>query len=68
MLIKYDEELYIFSMPQGFLNTHTHNIMIKTLIMLERTMHLATILLLVKCRFQKHLSNAKHSAKVPTVN
>ena len=25
-----------------------------TLIMLERTMHLAIILLLVKCRFQNH--------------
>ena len=38
------------------------------LIMLERTMHLAIILLLVKCRFQNHRSNGKHNAKVQTVN
>ena len=38
------------------------------LIMLERTMHLATILLLVKGRFQNHLSYGKHNAKVRTVN
>ena len=34
-----------------------------TLIMLERTMHLAIILLLVKCRFQNHWSDGKHNAK-----
>ena len=34
-----------------------------TLIMLERTMHLAIILLLVKCRFQNHWPNGKHNAK-----
>ena len=39
-----------------------------TLIILERTMHLAIILLLVKCRFQNHWSNGKHNAKVQTVN
>ena len=39
-----------------------------TVIMLERTMHLAIILLLVKCRFQNHWSNGKHNAKVRTVN
>ena len=39
-----------------------------TLIMLERTMHLAIILLLVKCRVQNHWSNGKYNAKVPTVN
>ena len=39
-----------------------------TLIMSERTMHLAIILLLVKCRFQNHWSNGKHNAKVWTVN
>ena len=38
------------------------------LFMLERTMHLAIILLLVKCRFQNHWSNGKHNAKVWTVN
>ena len=39
-----------------------------TLIMLERTMHLAIILLLVKCRLQNHGSNGKHNAKVWAVN
>ena len=39
-----------------------------TLIMLERTMHLAIILLLVKCRFQNHWSNGKHNAKLWAVN
>ena len=39
-----------------------------TLIVLERTMHLAIILLLVKCIFQNHRSNGKHNAKVETVN
>ena len=34
-----------------------------TLIMLERIMHLAIILSLVKCRFQNHWSNGKHNAK-----
>ena len=37
-----------------------------TLIILERTMYLAIILLLVKYRFQNHGSNGKH--KVRTVN
>ena len=39
-----------------------------TLIMLERTMHLAIILLLVKCRLQNHGSNGKRNAKVWAVN
>ena len=39
-----------------------------TLIMLERTMYLAIILLLVKYRFQNHWSDGKHNAKVRTVN
>ena len=39
-----------------------------TLIMLERTMYLATKLLLVKCRFQNHWSDSKHNGKVRTVN
>ena len=33
-----------------------------TLIMLERTMYLAIILLLVKYRFQNHWSDGKHNA------
>ena len=39
-----------------------------TLIMLERTMYLAIILLLVKYRFQNHWSDGRHKAKVWTVN
>ena len=39
-----------------------------TLIMLERTMHLAIILSLVKCRFQNHWSNGKHNANAWKVN
>ena len=39
-----------------------------TLIMLERAMYLAIILLLVKYRFQNHCSDDKHNAKVRTVN
>ena len=39
-----------------------------TLIMLERTVYLAIILLLVKYRFQNHWSDGKHNAKVWTVN
>ena len=39
-----------------------------TLIMLERAMYLAIILLLVKYRFQNHWSGGKHNAKVRTVN
>ena len=39
-----------------------------TQIMLERTIHLAIILLLVKCRCQSHWSNDKFNAKVWIVN
>ena len=39
-----------------------------TLIMLERTMHLAIIWLLVKYWFQNHWSDGKHNAKVWTIN
>ena len=54
MLMKYEEELkallYVL-----FLNTYTHNMFSDTtLIMLERTMYLAIILLLVRDRFQIH--------------
>ena len=51
---------------EGFLNTNTPNIIDTTLIMLERTMYLA-MLLLVKYRFQNHWSDGKHNAKVRTV-
>ena len=39
-----------------------------TLIMLERTMYLAIILLLLQYRFQNYWSDGKHNAKVRTVN
>ena len=39
-----------------------------TLIMLERTMDLAIILLVVKCRFQNHWPDGNYDAKVWTVN
>ena len=39
-----------------------------TLIMFERTMHLAMILSLAKCRFQNHWSYEKHNAKLWAVN
>ena len=39
-----------------------------TLIMLERTMPWAMILLLVKYRFQNHWSDGKHNAKLRTLN
>ena len=46
-----------------------HKILSDTaLIMLERAMYLAIILLLMKYRFQNHWSGSKHNAKVRTVN
>ena len=39
-----------------------------TLIMLERTVYFAIILLLVKYRFQNHWSDGKHNAKIWAVN
>ena len=39
-----------------------------TIIMLERTMYLATILLLKQYRFHNHCSDGKHNAKVWTAN
>ena len=39
-----------------------------TLIMLEGTMYLATILLLARDRCQNHWSDGNHNAKVRTVN
>ena len=61
MLIKYEEELYIIFFNVKILPD-------TTLIMLERTMYLATILLLVQYRFQNHWSDGKHNAKVQTEN
>ena len=40
----------------------------RTLVMLERTMHLVIILLLVRYRCQSHWSNGKHNAKVHALN
>ena len=39
-----------------------------TLIMLERTIYLAIILLLVKYRFQNHWSDGKYNVKAQRVN
>ena len=39
-----------------------------TLIIIERTIYLAIILLSVKYRFNNHWSNGKHNAKVRTEN
>ena len=65
MLIKYEEELLDVKMVPEYKYAKYYD---TTLIMLEWTMHLAIILLLVKCRFQNHWSNGKDNAKVRTVN
>ena len=59
---------YIFWYQEEFLNTNTQILSDTTLIMLERTMYLAIILLLVKYIFQNHWYDGKHNAKVWTVN
>ena len=69
MLIKYEEELYFFFNIKRSSWIQIRKILSDTiLIMLERTMHLAIILLLVQYRFQNHLSDGKHDAKVRTEN
>ena len=71
MLIKYEEELQLatsFICQEGSW-IQVHKILSTTRrIMLERTMHLAIILLPVKCRFQNHWSDGKHNAELRTVN
>ena len=53
----------------GFLDIYIRKILSDTsLILLVRTMYLATILLLVQYRFHNHGSDGKHNAKVRTVN
>ena len=56
-----------FLYQEGFLNTDTKILSDTTLIMLERTMYFA-ILLLMKYRFQNHWSDGKHNTKEKTVN
>ena len=69
MLIKYEEELQIlFNIKRGSWIHICKILSGTTLIMLERTMHLVTILLLVQYRFQNHWSDGKHKAKVQTEN
>ena len=66
MLTKYEEELQIFKRDSWILICKI--LSDATLIMLERTMYLAMILLLVKYRFQNHWPDGKYNAKVRTVN
>ena len=70
MLIKYKEELYIyiFDIKRGSWIQIRKILSDAMLIMLERTVYLAVILLLVKYRFQNHWSDGKHNAKVQTLN
>ena len=69
MLIKYEEEHYTsFRCQEGSWIQIRKILSDTTLIMLERTMYLAIILLLVQYRFQNHWSDGKHNAKVRTVN
>ena len=69
MLRKYEEELHIFFNIKRCSWIYSRKILSDTtLIMLERTMYLAIILLLVQYRFQNHWSDGKHNAKVQTVN
>ena len=63
MLIKYEEEHYTSFRCQEGSWIKIRKIYDTKVIILERTMHLAIILLLVKCRFQNHWSNGKHNAK-----
>ena len=63
MLINYEEEQQFFDIKRG-----SEGLSATALIMLERTMFLAIILLLVKYRFQNHWPGGKHNAKVRTVN
>ena len=69
MLIKYEEELQLFLISTGIPRIHIRKILSNTtLIMLERTMHLAIILLLLQYRFQNHGSDGERNAKVRAGN
>ena len=69
MLIKNEEEIHFFICKKRDSWIQMRKILSHTtLVMLERTMHLAMIMLLVKYRFQNPLSDGTHNAKVPTVN
>ena len=70
MLIKYEEELSLFSISREVPEyIYLRKILSDAiLIMLERTIYLAIIMLLVQYRFQNHWSDGKHNAKVWTEN
>ena len=70
MLIKYEQELYIFLIPKEVPEyIYPRKILSDApLIMLESTMYLAIIMLLVQYRFQNHWSDGKNNAKVRTEN
>ena len=68
-LIKYEEELYIFLNINRVSWIHMRKMLSDiTLIMVERTMYLAIILLSVQYKLHNHWSDGKNSAKVRTVN
>ena len=59
---------HIFLISRGF-PVHICKVLSgTTLIMLERMMYLAIVMLLVQHRFYNHWSDGKHHAKVKTVN
>ena len=68
MQIKYEEELWFFLISRGVPECIYAKYLIQHLIMLERTIYLAIILLLLQNRSQNHWSDGKHNAKVRTVN
>ena len=69
MLIKYEEELQtFFNIKRGSWICVRKISSDTTLIMLERTMYSAIMLLLLQYRFQNHWSDGKHNAKVQKVN
>ena len=68
MLIKYKEEPEIFIISRGASEYIYAKYYDTALILLERTMYSAIILLLVQYKFQNHWSDGKHNAKVQTVN
>ena len=69
MLMKYEEELSIFfNIKSGSRICIRKILSDTTLIMLEKAIYLAIMLLLVQHRFQNHWSDGKHNAKVPTLN
>ena len=71
MLIKYEEELWLDLKSKGIPGCiyAKYYLIQHTLIILEKTMYLAIILLLlVQYRFQNHWSDSNHNATVRTLN